>query len=201
MMGIISSLIFWKFGGLNVFLNRVLGEKMDVEWLISIGFLFIVFGLLIAICVYDFKHKIIPDFWSYSFAVVAFLQLIFLSATFSFTPTVWDLFAGPILALPFAFLWLVSGGRWMGLGDAKLTLGIGWFLGIKAGLVAVVLAFWIGAVFGIALLLIQKLSESSIFHRKINMKSELPFAPFLILGLFLVFFVPSVMNLVTLSLF
>jgi leader peptidase (prepilin peptidase)/N-methyltransferase len=201
MMGIISSLIFWKLGGMNVFLQKAFGEKFDFEWFIFIVFLFVLFGLLVAISVYDFKHKIIPDFWAYSFATVAFLRLVFLPTTFSFSPTGWDFFAGPILALPFALLWLVSGGRWMGLGDAKLTLGLGWFLGIKAGLIAIVLAFWIGAIFGLALLAIGKLSESSIFHRKLNMKSELPFAPFLILGLFLVFFVPSIINLVTLSLF
>ena len=196
MMGIISSLIFWKLGGMTLFLNKITAVRLDVEWLISIAFLFIIFGLLVAICVYDFKHKIIPDFWVYSFAVVAFLRLIFLSGTLSFDLTNWNLFAGPILAFPFALLCLVSDGRWMGLGDAKLTLGIGWFLGLTQGLVAIVLAFWIGAIFGVVLLLIQKLSESSFFHRKVTMKSELPFAPFLIIGLFLVFFVPDIMNYV-----
>lgn len=201
MMGVISSLIFWRMGGLNNFFWQVFSGKVNFEWFLYVGFLFVIFGLLMIICVYDFKHKIIPDYWAYSFAVVAFLRLVFMPDTMALLPTVWDLFAGPILALPFALLWLVSGGRWMGLGDAKLTLGLGWFLGIKAGLIAIVLAFWIGAVFGVVLLLIQKLSEGSFFHRKVTMKSELPFAPFLIFGLFLVFFVPDIMNYVAVWMF
>lgn len=195
-MGIVSMLIFWKLGGVNVFLDKI-SRTPDIGWLLTIGFLFVIFSLLVAISVYDFKHKIIPDAWAYTFAAVAFLRLVLLPDSLPFYPTSIDLFSGLILALPFALLWLVSGGRWMGLGDAKLALGLGWFLGLMEGLVAIVLAFWIGAIFGLSLLLIGKLSEFSIFRRKMTMKSELPFAPFLILGLFIVFFVPAVMNYVT----
>lgn len=194
-MGLISMLIFWKLGGADAFFRTVFANHINIEWFLFVAFLFIVFGLLLAISVYDFKHKIIPDFWAYSFAAVAFLRIIFMPETFLFEPALWDFLAGPILALPFALLWLVSGGRWMGLGDAKLTLGLGWFLGLQGGITAIVLAFWIGAIFGVALLLMEKFSHS-IFHHRVTMKSELPFAPFLILGTFLVFFVPKVMDYV-----
>lgn len=197
LMGLLSALIFWRLGGMSAFLNRVTSARVDLEWFLFVAFLFIVFGLLLAVSVYDFKHKIIPDNWVYTFAAVAFLRLVFLPGTFMFTPGLWDLLAGPALALPFALLWVVSEGRWMGLGDAKLSLGLGWFLGIKAGITAIVLAFWLGAIFGVALLAVDRLAKSSIFHRRTTMKSELPFAPFLILGLLLVFFIPEVMNYVT----
>ena len=79
----------------------------------------------------------------------------------------------------------------MGLGDAKLALGIGWFLGLAKGGTAIIYGFWIGAVVSILLIVAQK-----IYVRKLNkkgstsitMKSEIPFAPFLIAGLLIVYF-------------
>ena len=49
---------------------------------------------------------------------------------------------------------------------------------------ATVLSFWIGAIVGIILIILNKINGLS---NKINMKSEIPFAPFLVLGAFLVF--------------
>lgn len=95
------------------------------------------------------------------------------------------LLAGPALALPFFLIWLFSKGQWMGLGDPKLMLGIGWFLGPIMGLSAIILAFWIGA--GYALILIA-LTKCKWHNLKISRKTEVPFAPFLILGFLLVFF-------------
>lgn len=66
----------------------------------------------------------------------------------------------------------------MGLGDAKLIIGLGWLLGLSSALSGIVLAFWVGAVVGLALV---------IFSRKHGMKSELPFAPYLVLGTLLAF--------------
>ncbi|MFA5830813.1 MAG: prepilin peptidase [Candidatus Paceibacterota bacterium] len=202
-MGFLSILLFWKLGGFAAFAHEViLGDSVDWLWLFSSMVFLVLLGILLLIAVYDLKHKIIPDTFSYLFAGLAFLKLLFLPGTFPFLLTAWDLFAGVILAAPFALLWLISEGRWMGLGDAKLVLGIGWFLGLGAGFTAVVLAFWIGAIFGVTLILAGKLEKYPLFKSRVSMKSELPFAPFLILGLLLVFFVPSIMETVgTLFLF
>jgi prepilin signal peptidase PulO-like enzyme (type II secretory pathway) len=67
----------------------------------------------------------------------------------------------------------------MGLGDAKLMLGIGWMLGLFMGLAAIILAFWIGAIISLCIMF--------IYRKKINMKTEIPFAPFLILGTLIAF--------------
>ena len=66
----------------------------------------------------------------------------------------------------------------MGLGDAKLALGLGFLLGLAEVLSALALAFWIGAIIGVFALLISK---------KQTLKSEIPFAPFLVLGSFIAF--------------
>jgi leader peptidase (prepilin peptidase)/N-methyltransferase len=138
------------------------------------------FSILLVIASYDLKHKIIPDRLSMIFGVLAFAG-VFLFKDYGFAPHIprlIDLLSGILTALPFALFWLFSRGAWMGLGDAKLALGLGWLLGIARVLSGIVLAFWSGALVGIALL---------IFSKKHGAKSEIPFAPFLVLGTVIAF--------------
>ncbi len=168
--GILFSTVFLKVG-LSSFLPLYLLEV----------------SLLIAISIYDFKHKIIPDGMVWVFNLIAFLTLL-LSNGFSgvfLERGLFDLLSGLILFSFFAFLWLVSSGRWMGLGDAKLALGVGWLLGLSGGIFAILLAFWIGAIWSIIILVLQRLNISRL---GLTIKSEIPFAPFIIIGFFLQFF-------------
>jgi len=144
----------------------------------------VVASLLIAMAIYDFKHKIIPDGMVYTFIVLSFIIMCLthpLVQLFSI-PLSADLLAGPILFAFFAFFWLVSGGKWMGFGDAKLALGVGFLLGLSAGAYAIMLAFWIGAAFSLIVMLLQKIK---IVKLTLTSKSQIPFAPFIILALFL----------------
>jgi len=144
------------------------------------------FSLLIVITTYDLRHKIIPDILSFIFGALAFVGLFaFINHSFFeypifqlHIPTVLEFSSGLLIALPFALLWFFSHGTWMGLGDAKLALGLGWLLGLSSGFSAVVLAFWIGAVLGICLI---------AFSKKYGMKSEIPFALYLSFGTLAVF--------------
>lgn len=147
----------------------------------------VIFAILIVVFVYDIHHKIIPDSLSYTFAIMAFIQTFILMPSFAEFTTLnyLNLFSGVLMFLPFFILWLVSAGRWIGLGDGKLALGIGWYLGFVHGLSAIVLGFWIGAVYAVIIMLIERLNIS---HKNITMKTEVPFAPFLIIGIILQFF-------------
>ena len=157
-----------------------------------------IISLLIIIAAYDLKHKIIPDLFAFLFGVASFIHLFlpkFSVASFHF-PRFIDLSAGPILALPIFLLWLVSRGRWIGLGDAKLVLGVGWFLSLGFGVSAVTIGFWLGAVIGLLGIAIGKYRRLTIFRKlllnfglkNLTMVSELPLAPFLIAGLLIVYF-------------
>jgi prepilin signal peptidase PulO-like enzyme (type II secretory pathway) len=136
---------------------------------------------MIVIGVYDIRHKIIPDkliiFLSVIVLAFMFINISGIGSVFTM-PSPDQLYAGPLLALPFALIWLLSRGKLMGLGDAKLILVIGWMLGVSAGIASLIIAFWTGAVFGIVMMIFGKMN--------IKMKTEIPFAPFLILGAFLV---------------
>ncbi len=164
-----------------------------------VTYYFLVFSILFVIMVYDFYHKIIPDFFVYSFIVLSLSKLllfVYIKYPAIGTEDLFDMASPLILFLFFAFMWLVSHGRWIGFGDAKLVFGIGALLGFTYGVGAVVLGFWIGAVWSILLILRSKINNN---ENNIGLKSEIPFAPFLILGTIIVFiFRLDVMNLTTL---
>lgn len=170
--GILFVSLFWIFK--DLFLNDPT----------QFAFIFVLhaiaLSLLVVIFVYDIYHKIIPDFFSYLFAAVSIgIMLLSGDAGFENTTQILNLFSGLILFIPFYALWLFSRGKWIGLGDGKLALGIGWLLGFTYGVSAIIVSFWIGALVSIAIMLIYNLKH----HGKgITMKTEIPFAPFLILG-------------------
>jgi leader peptidase (prepilin peptidase) / N-methyltransferase len=139
-----------------------------------------IFSLLLVIAVYDLKHKIIPDALALVLGILSFLGLFFF-LNYSFQPhfpSLLEFLSGPLIALPFALLWFLSKGKWMGLGDAKLAISFGWLLGLSAALSGLVLSFWAGAIVGLILI---------AFSKSHGMKSEIPFAPFLVLGIILTF--------------
>jgi len=141
------------------------------------------FQILLFICIYDLRHTIIPDAFAYAASGIA---LIFALAKVNYSVALLDpyaLIAGPLLALPIAAIWYLSRGKAMGLGDAKLFLAVGWFLGLFAGIAAFVFSFWIGAVVGVFLLLVSRGKRS-----RYKMKSEIPFGPFIALACALVYF-------------
>ena len=149
-------------------------------------FYLLVVSTLIAISVYDLKHKIIPDGMVFFFDAIAFIFLLVSHQSILFSmSTFLDFWAGLVLFAFFAFFWLVSDGKWMGFGDAKLALGVGWFLGFYMGISAIMLAFWIGALISLILLGLQRLNISRF---GLTIKSEIPFAPFIIFAFFLELF-------------
>ncbi len=155
----------------------MLSQGFNLYSLVSFVFSATVASLLIVIMAYDFRHKIIPNKIVYPLIVLSFISILWKVATlpsFSFLNSV---YSGLILAAPFFFLWFFSKGRFMGFGDVKLALGIGWLVGIASSITIFFLSFWIGAIVGLLLL------ATSRAH---GMKSEIPFAPFMIVALFIV---------------
>ncbi len=142
---------------------------------------FIIISIMVVIAVYDMRHKIIPNGLVYMFILLSLGKLLVFTYLFAWpldTLGLLNLIAPLLLAFPFAFLWFISKGMWIGFGDAKLALGIGALLGLAQGLSAIMLAFWIGAAYGIVLLVWSKFSPNK-HGVSIGPASEIPFAPFL----------------------
>ncbi len=169
----------------------------QLPW-VSIGFYFVVWSMFVVIAVYDIRHKMIPDGFVYSLALLALARIAteFFVGNSTFVGIIGPLFIGPLLALPFFLIWFFSRGRAMGFGDVKLALALGWLLSWSQALAVFILAFWFGGAVGIVLLFVVWLPKClhsrrkllSLERRSITIKSEIPFAPFLILGIVAMFF-------------
>lgn len=150
---------------------------------------FVIFSLLLVITAYDLRHKIIPDGLVLAFAALSLLRLFLISVRLA-PPLAgfdWPVFAkgivsGVLLFSALGLIWFLSRGRLMGLGDAKLALGTGLLLGFHGGVSALILAFWSGAAAGLLLILLSRLSRRRSYF---TIKSEMPFAPFIIFGVLL----------------
>ena len=148
--------------------------------------------LLVVVLVYDLDHLIIPDEVVVLLCIPAFVLMVWTGSGFIFSP--FNLLA-PVAASGFFYiLWKVSGGRWIGLGDAKLAAPLALMVGLSNTFSFVVCAFWVGALISISVLAFQKMRQMRgqhslhILRMPLTMKSEIPFAPFLIASFVLVYF-------------
>jgi leader peptidase (prepilin peptidase)/N-methyltransferase len=152
-------------------------------------------SLFVVILIYDIRHTIIPDELSLGVLGVALVIVgyeyismrdVYLVGT--------HVLGGALASLFFWGLWFASKGKWIGLGDAKLAFPLGVIVGLGGVFSMVVLSFWVGAGISLSLLGIERISEKWKTHlhflaTPLTIKSEVPFAPFLIIGFLLVQFV------------
>lgn len=171
--GLIFVLIVFKF-------IPLLSYSM-ADFITTVTYSMMLWSIAIVISVYDTKHMIIPDKLVYYFDALALAALfLFQNGVLSVhMPSLLALSAGVFLALPFAMLWFFSRGHLMGLGDAKLMLGLGWLVGLGAGFSALMIGVWAGTIVSLYLLVRHK--------DKFSGTSAVPFGPFLALGTFIVY--------------
>jgi len=149
-----------------------------IFWNLEFGIWNLPFHLLIAsfliiIFVYDLKHYLIPDKVIYPAILISGIWLAYERQDVLNTA-----YAAFGAALFFLIIVLISRGKWMGVGDIKLAFLMGLFLGWPAILVALLSAFYLGALVGICL----------IMSGRKTLRSEVPFGPFLVTGTFLAMF-------------
>ncbi|MAF13474.1 MAG: prepilin peptidase [Parcubacteria group bacterium] len=128
-------------------------------------FSYVVFvSFLIIIFVYDLKHYLILDKVSLPAMVVAFVANLILGLS------LFNLIIGALIGGGFfAAQYFISKGKWVGGGDIRLGILMGLILGWQLLLVALFLAYLIGAIFGLSLIALNKK----------KMSSQVPFGPFL----------------------
>lgn len=125
-------------------------------------FFVLLFFVLLLILVIDLENQIIPDELSF---------LVLLGGILYF-PTFDKLFSGFFFSFLILLIYLLTKGRGMGLGDVKLTIGLGTWLGVSRGFTFLFLSFLTGGVIASILLLTGKA----------KMKTKIAFGPFLIIG-------------------
>lgn len=157
---------------------------MLTPWFSKLHIMALYTGLfaLLAIVLFDAKYLYIPDIFT-GIIFLAGLWESFLKVTIIGGETVFSIGGAAIGVGAFFFsLWYFTRGRGMGFGDVKLAAAVPLFLGSFEGVVSVLLAFWLGAAVGLALL---------VFKKK-GMKDEIPFGPFLALGMLAILAFPHI---------
>lgn len=130
-------------------------------------------SLLLICSVIDFNLKIIPDVISLPMIVLSILWVWIhpeLDARSSFYGVL--LGGGIIYAIAWTY-YLLRKQEGIGMGDAKLLAGIGGWLGYQSILPTLLYGSILGSIFGSLVL---------ILSRRFNLKTEIPFGPFLAIG-------------------
>lgn len=132
-------------------------------WLLNLRDWYII-ALMIIIFVYDLRWFLVLDRVTLPACLILFLINLSLGLS-------WQnlLISGIIGGSFFLTQFVISQGRWIGGGDIRLGLLLGFALGWPYGLLAIFLAYIIGSVVGIGL----------IIGKKRGMKSEIPLGTFL----------------------
>lgn len=127
----------------------------------------IAFWIGLVIFAIDLVHYLIPDGAVVGLTLVALLQSLTEPALFETS------LLGAIVSMGvLGFLVLITRGRGMGFGDVKLALPLGLLLGWPGAGIGLFLAFILGSLVGIGLLL---------SHQR-GWRDAVPFAPFLLTG-------------------
>jgi leader peptidase (prepilin peptidase)/N-methyltransferase len=162
--------------------NQFFVLENSATWFVT-GAMLVLSSALVVIFVYDILYMEIPS--------LVLIPAIILAVVFNFLldwekvfPIFWDralisgFLAGAGAFIFFFCLSFFSREKWMGMGDAYLVILLGIILGWPKILLGLFLSFAIGAIYGIIL----------VGLKKKKMKSQLPFAPFLIVGTFITLF-------------
>jgi len=168
-----------KIGGMHVVAEITLGalfagafyiHGLSIELVFALLFL----SLLTSIVIYDLKHTIIPNILVYPLIVVGG-AMAYLGGDITHS-----LITAGSMAVFFGLIWLLSKGRAMGFGDAKLVLALALFVGYPIAITGFMMSFWLGAVISVGLLV--------FYGKSRTMSHEVPFAPYLALGFLCAYF-------------
>lgn len=149
--------------------------------LLLFGFLFVIFSVIF---IYDLRHKLVPTGFSLLLIVTGLAfegYRVFntLAIYGSINTSFWlDLFSGFLIALPFYLIYIFSKKKGVGFGDIVIFFGVGYLAGFISGLTIFFISIWLGAIVSIALMV--------IYPKRFNRKSQIPFAPFILLATILV---------------
>ncbi len=160
----------------------------DIQSWLETFYYLIVFSLLLIIFAYDFKHMEIPMVAAWlgiGITIAYYLLSDWMNFSGSLGIMSLNIFSGMLAgAAAFLFFFLLSAGskeKWMGMGDAYAAFLAGLVVKWPGIFPALILAFAFGAIYGIIL----------IASGRKTMKSQVPFAPFIVLGVILTILIPK----------
>ncbi len=155
------------------------GTWLETAWLL------ILTSLLLVIAAYDLLYMEIPVSLLVAGAILTILFLVLdaasgLDSSF-FGRQMQSLIGALVVGGLFFMLVFFSKETWMGWGDVWLGALAGAIVGFSNVLFMMTLSFGIGAIIGIGLIVVQKK----------GLKTQVPFAPYLVIGTLLTLFFPE----------
>ncbi len=175
------------------------GSSLPLVEIVALMLAFLITGVLLIISVYDAKTKEMPNGFNllYILACLGFLGVSLFAYNGISDPNLLITLSKYLLAAAVSFaiffaLYFFSHETWMGGGDAKFIFGTGLLLGPAGTFLAIFLASVFGSIYGLSAIALKNLlknkdSKSRWFSKIKNLKSEIPFGPFLALGTYLGF--------------
>ena len=142
----------------------------------------------VAVTAYDARHTLIPLPFVYVLGASALLYRTLEAAGSGSAAPLIDAGLGALAVGGFFLaVVLISRGRGMGMGDAYIACAVGAVLGLTKGVTAAAFGVWSAT---IVYLILMASSSGGLFGRKrrVTMKTELPFAPWLLFGAIVVLF-------------
>ena len=191
-----SALVLELAGGSAFLVSTMLFPSMVYqEWLdplvsfqllkpmlsLAMGLWLVCLAIMMALFIYDLRWRLLPNKLVFPLIVISLLLSAVMNLGLAHVSLMdWLITLGlgmlPITGV-YGILYLLSRGRWIGLGDVKLGIAIG------------LLISWWGGVMVLFLsnLLASLASIPGLLKRRINGASEIPFGPFLLVATYLVF--------------
>jgi len=141
------------------------------QWLMLLTYLVLV-SYLIVLFVFDWQYMILPDSLTLSGTVVLLILNLLIGRSWL------DLVVGAAVGAGwFALQYYWSRGRWVGAGDIRFGLLMGVALGWRYTIMALIIAYWLGAVVALIMLALKRARRDT----------QLPFGTFLAVATWLVF--------------
>ena len=139
---------------------------------VVLAYLFLTYLIIFFI---DLKHHIIPDILNFSLIIFAFVKNFFPDLNLNFTQNLETSIIGGLVG--YFSIWsiiqlyfILRKIEGMGLGDAKLMAGIGLLFGWQS----IPFILFVSAVLALIMVL------PSLINKKRNLKTEIPFGPYII---------------------
>lgn len=171
---IITGLLFAASYFLHPFIepvNLYFNETSFVLYLLAVFYIFV----LVFTFFYDLHYMEVADEILLPAIVIGLIATI----GYPFTPHIIDSLLGAGIGISFfGVQYLVSKGKWIGLGDLRIGAFMGVILGWQLVLVALFISYFVGSIISIGI----------IIHKKKAFGVRVPLAPFLVTGTIITMF-------------
>jgi leader peptidase (prepilin peptidase)/N-methyltransferase len=144
---------------------------------------FVILFAFVSLFFFDLKHRMLPDVILLPLVVIIGARLVMQRPDMLINACA----TGALLSGALGLLYVISHGRWLGLGDVKLAFVIGLLFGYPVAVGVTLVAIWAGALVGVGLIL----------AKRANMQTALPFGSFWVAAAIITMMLPGPVSFIS----